>query len=144
MTDTLTGPAIPLGQHMSDISEDTHCAGWLIGTEWCLWRALQDWRATGRAYWSPRALYPSDITEYMPRLDELQRQAAGWVWWLDVPDVAHGGMRFVTEDRWLRLVQAREANPSASNEELDLLVPAGAPRLTEGEAHAFNHQTDHR
>ncbi|MEV5819242.1 hypothetical protein AB0L22_08715 [Micromonospora haikouensis] len=107
-----------LGEHMSRISEAVYCAGWLTGTEWALWQALNDWRATGHAYWTPGAEYPDDITAYMPSLDWLQKQADGWVWWLD-------GRQFVPEERWLRLVAAREASRwgwQTRNCELDAAV----------------------
>ncbi|WP_433460726.1 hypothetical protein [Micromonospora sp. CA-248212] len=109
-----------LGEHMSDISQEVYAAGWMRGTEWVLWQALTDWRATGRAYWSPGSEFPGDITEHMPELDRLQKAAGGWVWWLD-------GMQFVPEDRWLRLVAVREASPwgwQTENRELDAAVTA--------------------
>ncbi|WP_328344887.1 hypothetical protein [Micromonospora sp. NBC_00421] len=109
-----------LGEYMSHISEEVYAAGWLSGTEWVLWQALLDWRATGRAYWSPGTEFPQNITELMPSLDWLQRQTGGWVWWLD------DGMRFVPEARWGLLVVARDASRwgwQTRNEELDQAVP---------------------
>lgn len=96
----LTPPQQLLADCMSAISEDVYHAGWLVDTEWILWRALLDWWDTGRAYWSPESRHPSDITSYMPRLDWLQREAGGWIWWLDGPT-------YVPESRWLRLVEHR-------------------------------------
>lgn len=97
----LTGDAAALRDHMRSISEKMEFAGWLHGTEWVLWRCLLDWRSTGRAVRNPYAEHPREVTHLMPRLDELQRLAAGWVWWLD-------GYVFVPEDRWVRLVEARD------------------------------------
>lgn len=117
----LPGPAAALARLMSDISEEVYCAGWLIGTEWVLWRALLDWRKTGRAYWSPGAEYPGDITEHMAAVDAVQKLAGGWIWWLD-------GETFVPEERWLRLVQRMEASPRGwwelDNADLDREEPA--------------------
>lgn len=115
-------PAGKLAEHMSDISEDVYAAGWMAGTEWTLWAALQAWRNTGRAYWSPGSEYPHEITDCMPELDRLQRQAGGWVWWLDTAPNG-GGEVFVPEDRWLRLVAAREGR-AVENEVLNVKVPA--------------------
>ncbi|MFJ1539226.1 hypothetical protein ACIODS_11855 [Micromonospora chalcea] len=123
MAHTLNGAANDLGEHMSDISEDVYAAGWIQGNEWILWRALQEWRREGRAFWNPGSPHPWDISEHMPRLDRLHRQAGGWVWWLDYPG-DRGGMQFVEGERWLRLVEAKRARPEARNEDLDRLVPA--------------------
>ncbi|MER7167252.1 hypothetical protein ABT336_14430 [Micromonospora sp. NPDC000207] len=107
-----------LGEYMSNISQEVYAAGWMTSTEWNLWHALLDWRATGRAYWWP-ADHSDDITRHMPQLDWLQKQTGGWVWWLD------DGMRFVPEDRWLRLVAARDASRwgwQTKNSELNVAV----------------------
>ena len=117
MADTLEGVAYGLGEYMSSISECTYAAGWLTGTEWILWQALLTWRETGEAYWSPNSEFPDEITRFMPALDALQKASGGWVWWLD-------GMRFVPEERWLRLFDAWKCKPAsmrwgAENAELD-------------------------
>jgi hypothetical protein len=41
-----------------------------------------------------------DITDHMGELDMLQKEADGWVWYLDVQEP---GFRFVSTDRWLRI-----------------------------------------
>lgn len=117
----LDGVAFGLGEYMSSISEEVYCAGWLIGTEWVLWRALLTWRDTGEAYWSPDSDFPDNITRFMPALDALQKAAVGWVWWRD-------GRRFVPEERWLRLFDAWSAKPASlrwgiDNAQIDAEVP---------------------
>jgi hypothetical protein len=113
----LTGATLKLATLMSDVSEDVTAAGWLTGTEWTLWDALTEWRETGYAYWGA-----ASIREYMPRLDELQRAAAGWIWWTD----AHGPT-YVPESRWLRIFAAHERQPILArwkgNAELDKQIP---------------------
>ncbi|MBQ1048474.1 hypothetical protein KBX50_08350 [Micromonospora sp. C51] len=108
--------AFQLGEHMSAISEDVYSASWIQGNEWTLWRALLDWRATGRALWDPKQPAFGDITEYMPRLDELKREAHGWVWWLN------GRRQWVPIARWEQLVAARE-QAHLSNDQLDEQLP---------------------
>ncbi|MFI7608486.1 hypothetical protein ACIBTV_25500 [Micromonospora sp. NPDC049366] len=130
MNQQLTGPALALGNLMSDISEDVYAAGWIQNNEWILWRALLDWRKDGRAYWAPGTQHAHDITEYMPELDRLQRESGGWVWWLD-------GMTFVPETRWLALVQRRRDQAAAvpDNAELHRALPPlqFVPKCSTGE-----------
>lgn len=87
-----------LYEYMSDISEDVYAAGWMAHCEWDLWAALTAWRRGERAVWAR-----VDITDRMPRLDELSRTAGGWVWWPDHCDDAE----FVPMERWLNLVEVR-------------------------------------
>ncbi len=56
----------------------------------------------------------------MPKLDEIQRQAGGWVWWLD-----GCGEQFVPQERWDKLAVERAKEP-ISNERLNLRIPATA------------------
>lgn len=149
MSGRLTGVARDLGELMSDISEDVYAAGWIRGNEWILWRALRNWRASGGpAYWDPASPDFADITEYMPKLDQVQRAAGGWVWFLMHPD-ERGGMQFVPEERWLRLVEANAARPHLENEELDRDVPGASSNLPSGpptrsECTCTCHQGDRR
>lgn len=112
--------AYALGEFMSDISEEQYAAGWLVNTEWILWRALMDWRQTSRAFWSPGGgQFPGEITGHMSELDKLHRAADGWVWWLD-------GMQFVPIRRWHMLVARRSlAVFQDSNAELARQAPRG-------------------
>lgn len=113
----LTGAALKLAEHISDVSEDVYAAGWMGGCEWPIWEALVDWRETGSAFWGRQ-----DITEHMAQLDELQRAAAGWIWWTDGV-----GATYIPEARWLRLFAANERQPSLArwkgNAALDKQIP---------------------
>jgi hypothetical protein len=61
-----------LYEKMSAISEDSWCAGWLLGNEYALWEMLN---GDGRDYgFGPVA--DADLEE----LRVLSRQANGWIW----------------------------------------------------------------
>ncbi|QKW15332.1 hypothetical protein [Verrucosispora sp. NA02020] len=111
----LPGTAGDLARHMGRISEDVYSAGWHSNLEWMLWDALTIWRQTGRDNFPDS--YGTDLAVWMWELDWLQKRAVGWVWWL-------GGEQFVSEGRWLRLVEARPYRPfdSYPNAQLDTAV----------------------
>ena len=62
-----------LAKHMSNISEDCYCAGWLSGLEYSLW----DFMVDGPGEWGMGEVSVSDVT----RLRELSAKAGGWIVW---------------------------------------------------------------
>lgn len=96
MRGTLPGIAADLAEYMSDISEELYAAGWISGLEWMLWPELCAYRMKAPP------VRRHDVGEFMPRLDELQAAADGWVWWLDGV-----GMQFVPAERWRQIVTIR-------------------------------------
>ncbi|MFF5081633.1 hypothetical protein ACFY36_31680 [Actinoplanes sp. NPDC000266] len=113
--------AAALRDFISDVSEDVYAAGWMAGCEWDIWRAYTDWLDGKPAVWAH-----ADISAHMPALNRLHKAAGGWVWWLDDPDDEVDGERFVSTDRWLRLLDLRErAGRRISNEDLDLSAGDG-------------------
>lgn len=108
---TLSSAAIKLRDFLSDISEDVYAAGWMADCEWDIWSAYQEWKAGRPAKWSF-----ADISAYMAELEQLHREAGGWIWWLD----HRGGEQFVADARWALLVAERaKEGGRISNEQLD-------------------------
>ena len=66
---------------MSNISEETWCAGWLHGLEFLLWDAIQ----TGQSEWITK--------EDLHDLVELSTLVGGW----------HDGEHFIPLDEWLSI-----------------------------------------
>lgn len=124
-----TDPAVQrLYQHMTLIFDAMDADE---GKEWHLWDALACWRHCGHGHYQPSGLVPHDITEYMPRLEELFREAHGWVWWVKSAPNRRPLPRFVPWDRWSWLASLRGTEaPRATNEELSEMYPADpvAPR----------------
>lgn len=76
---------ILLPQIMSDISEETWSAGWLMGCEYRIWGYLQE--ESGWLTDEQRAV-----------LEWLSEQAGGWFWWQS-PE--KDGPVFISRDAWL-------------------------------------------
>ncbi len=107
--------ALKLHDFISEISEDVYAASWMADCEWGLWAAYQSWKQGGPAQWSF-----AGISAYMPELEQLHRDAGGWVWWLDYPGDL-GGPQFVPDARWWDLVAEREREDGRiTNEQLDI------------------------
>jgi hypothetical protein len=91
--------ALALREHMSDMSEDYHCAGWLDSLEFELWEIVQNgprsWGFGGTIAWS-------DIY----RLIVLSRDAGGWWRWSDTLD----NCEFVTHEEWQTILKDRNEN----------------------------------
>lgn len=81
-----------LQEHMSDLSEEHWCAGWLMGCERTLWNAVQE----GPFRWGMQDLAQRDVD----RLRELHERAGGWWRWSDK------AMRalFVPTHEWLAML----------------------------------------
>lgn len=102
-----------LYQHMSDISEDHYCAGWMSGNEYRLWNAMTD-PDDDRAYGMGK------ISDWeVTRLRELHNAAGGWWYWHDdclEPELHHDhwGPRFLTTEEWKQfmLTKGKSVLPS--------------------------------
>src|ERR1035437_3176520 len=91
--DKFTDKQWELYELMSDISEDCYCAGWMIGNEYTIWRALQ----TGEMSYGM-----GDIdAEQLARCRELATELDGWIVW-----VKNDGPHFVPMAQWLEMVTA--------------------------------------
>lgn len=78
-----------LAKEMSDISELAYCAGWMLGLEFALWRAVQ---GGGKDY----GMIVLDDGR-LARLRTLSAQCGGWV------QISEDGFeRFVPADEWER------------------------------------------
>lgn len=80
---------------MCDLSEDCWCAGWLHGLEFTLWKAV----TTGKTNFG-FGIKESDLI----RLKHLHQIAGGWWIW----EEGEEGNRFVTTERWLAIIAAKE------------------------------------
>ena len=69
---TINASAIKLREFMSELSEESYCAGWMEGTEYSLWEAML--RGGGRGLW---AVSRNDAF----RLETLAFLAGGWWYW---------------------------------------------------------------
>lgn len=112
----VTTAARQLADAISDISEHLRDSAWRHNVEWDVWEELERWRATGSCDWSDDAVAPNT-----PRLDQLAKNAGGWVWW------RRGfGIEFVPDEVWRRLARVRTViEPDADNERIAEL--AGLP-----------------
>lgn len=88
----LSAKSLLLGK-MEEISEDLWCAGWLIGLEFSLWRAVTD----GPFDYGLGRISQEDCD----LLKSLSDDAGGW-WRLDI----NSGRTFTPMNEWLQLVQA--------------------------------------
>jgi hypothetical protein len=84
-----------LRQAMSELSEECWCAGWLMGTEFSLWRFVQN----GPGEWGQGVIKQSDIDE----LKFLAEVCKGWYVW----DNANGET-FVPTMKWLEAFEEHE------------------------------------
>jgi hypothetical protein len=91
-----------LRELMSDTSELHHCAGWMDGTEYRLWRFVVDSADDGE--WGLYKLEP----ELRTKLKELAERAGGWIIYAE--DSARPrdreGNSFVPVQDWLDLFEA--------------------------------------
>lgn len=113
MTDILTTDgqpapqAHPLADAIRAISEYLTSAGWHHNIEWTIREELDHWRTHSTFRWGSM-----DVVPNMRRLDVLQRNAKGWVWWRNGPE-------FVTDEQWEQLRKARNRiGVSANNQHL--------------------------
>lgn len=83
-----------LASLMSDISEDHYCAGWLIGLEYTLWRAVM--RHPESYVFGFRPIETEQVAELKALAEELK----GWVVWDD--DI---GEKFIPIDEWLPMFE---------------------------------------
>ena len=74
----MTAPQRALAEYMSDLSEDTTCAGWLVELEYMLWETVLGRRTASR--WL--AFAPSEVA----RLRDLAQACGGWIMF---DDTAH-------------------------------------------------------
>jgi len=97
----LTEPQQQLADTMSEISEFCWFAGWLIGTEYRLWRFMTDPSDD-----EPWGNYPIPA-EYRQRLQQLSDVAGGWIYWNDEPSEhpAGHGAKFVPIENWLNMFE---------------------------------------
>jgi hypothetical protein len=90
--DNLTDEQALLADYMSDISEESHCAGWLNGLEYALWQAVEN---------GPMDYGRSQITEAdIKKLKELSKNCNGWIFWCEL-----AGAVFVGIDEWRRMLE---------------------------------------
>ncbi|MCF8169190.1 MAG: hypothetical protein K9K38_05340 [Rhodoferax sp.] len=77
---------------MSQISEDSFCAGWLGGCEYDIWQALQ-----GPDPWpASRAMSP----RHLRLCRKISKEIDGWMYWANGP-------QFVPMAQWLEMFEAR-------------------------------------
>lgn len=96
----LTPDQHALYEAMSDISEDCWCAGWLIGTEFAIWGALQD----GDLKWGMGMIDEADLD----RVRALSEKVGGWIRWWELPWTDRGP-HFVPMTEWLEICEKRKA-----------------------------------
>jgi hypothetical protein len=85
-----------LADLMSRLSEDYYCAGWLIGLEYDLWRAI----------FAERRFGFGEIPAYdLLQLARLADQLGGWVVW---DDEKHKP-KFVFLNEWLQIYRTHQA-----------------------------------
>lgn len=94
--ETEDAAAIAMGAIVSDISEDTYCAGWMNGIEFALWGVLH---GDMEDYAGVTASDPR-----MVALDVLSRKFDGWVMWDNT--VKYRWTAFVPTDKWVALYAA--------------------------------------
>jgi len=88
---------------MSDISEDCWCAGWLMGNEFAVWKAL----TTGDLKYGMGEM----DTAMVERCRRLNKKLNGWIAWFDSSNVPglpqkEWGARFIPMERWMKMVSA--------------------------------------
>lgn len=105
----VTPEARLLADAVSEISQHLRDSAWHYNVEWDVWEELEQWRATGSCDWSDDAVAPNT-----PRLDQLAKNAGGWVWWR-----RWFGIEFVPDAEWRRLARVRAViEPGADNERI--------------------------
>lgn len=75
---------------MSEISERCWNAGWLMHTEFVLWKAVQE----GPIHWGHGTITAEDIA----RLKQLADLTDGWIVWDDTD-----GKVFISMEQWLNI-----------------------------------------
>jgi hypothetical protein len=92
-----------LADYMSDLSEEAYCAGWMLGLEYALWRAV---------LLGPRTYGRLKITaEHIERLKTLSTAAGGWIAFDDAL-----GEVLVTHDEWKQMFKKwSDANPGLAD-----------------------------
>lgn len=102
--DHLTDSQLDLYDRMSEISEDCHCASWIIGNEYVIWEALTSSdSAEARGGMNPRLL---------KRCQMLSVEIDGWIFWADTDTRAdspckRGGPRFAPMAQWIAMVDEK-------------------------------------
>jgi len=89
-----------LAHRMSEISEDTYCAGWLINLEYELWQSLVD---------GPGEYFSAVTEAEIEELRVLSDACGGWIVW----DKDRGGQTFVPLDQWLAIFAAHTSERRA-------------------------------
>lgn len=85
-----------LADYMSNLSEQSYCAGWMDGLEYVLWSAVVN---------GPREYGFLEITDqHVARLKELSKACGGWIIFDD-----ERGETFVPIDAWLRLYETNQS-----------------------------------
>ena len=85
-----------LATYMSDLSEQSYCAGWMDGLEYSLWDAVIHGR---------RKYGLMEITdEHIAKLKELSGACGGWIIFDD-----EKGETFVPLDEWLGIYESNQA-----------------------------------
>src|SRR5678810_211277 len=86
-----------LARYMSELSEEHYSAGWLIGTEYALWQAIQDGKGSGG--W--RYLRPFQLA----RLRALSNACDGWIYF-----DSERGETYIPREEWERKFAGREVH----------------------------------
>jgi hypothetical protein len=82
----LTTPQAELASYMSELSEECYCAGWLIGLEFSLWKAMNTGKGSGGF---------GCLREFeLAHLRELSEACGGWIVW------GKDGEEFVPLEEW--------------------------------------------
>jgi hypothetical protein len=84
-----------LADYMSDLSERSYCAGWMMGLEYVLWNAVVA---------GPRKYGFMEITgEHIAKLKALSDSCGGWIIFDD-----EKGETFVPLNEWLRIYESNQ------------------------------------
>ena len=94
-SDEAEDAAEALAIHMSNISEDYYCAGWLMDLERTLWAMAEG---------GDRRFGLGTVTEdEIATLRSLSERAGGWIVWRDRDGTTEGGNWFVTLAEWAEM-----------------------------------------
>ncbi len=82
-------------RRMRDYSEENHCAGWLSGLEFLLWKEPAE---------DDESLSASTRAELHPELRALAEVAGGWWVYEDETQPAERGPVFISMERWQEIL----------------------------------------
>ena len=96
----LTAEQFELAERISDVSEAAYCAAWMKGTEFAVWRLMQDGGTWGRV----------DSTRVAADLDAIRAlvdRTGSWIVWEERDD-GNDGQTALPLDEWFRRYRVGE------------------------------------